>query len=698
VSRHPAKDRLSASDVYAVTEYADPRQPETLTSILLGLPLHLQQTQLGLLVPESSLAEVIPEEATVQRLADQSIGQTVCLRIRVVRIVTKQDGSVPEEYTYWIDPVERLVRRIEFPTDRIFANVPPESRPQNAHLILDLDAAEFDRGLAATLFAMPISANTRFVRFFVLPPLPLPSELFGTAIDELEFTTLDGQTEKSSHWKGKHAVLVWFDGHEASKKIVSAMEQVYQQFKNQRDQVVFRAICVDPASSVTDREVRSRLNDWRISMPACRDTLAMGRDRFQIDAAPAVVVFGVDRKIQLFSVGADPQLGEDVSVVLQSLFQGTDVGQGVVDRFNEEQLAFQRQLAIASVGRPADVDLSDATIAEASNPKQLTLTEHWTSHTTEAPGNLLSFQDDKTKQLTILVVDKLREIVRLDVQGKEVARYKPDLSEDDAITYLQTFVTRGGDRNFVAWSTLGRRAYLFDSEFNLVVAYPTAAQEHPGIQDVLLADLDSDQDVEMYIAFRDPVGLHRVSKSGKRIWGNRTITGYSSITIDPAGFGRLLVCGDSGQITPIFFSDGQTEKPIVVAGRAIHSVTKTITTSTRPTQVLGMSFTLEGRLIAIGLNRNLQEQWSYGLPNGVFQSQVRTPVSVKLFDGSAWQWLLAGPDGSVHVIDDDGNFFDTFNSGHNVTGISGFQDSETGILLLSTNDSVRAIRVEKNLQ
>jgi hypothetical protein len=108
-----------------------------------------------------------------------------------------------------------------------------------------------------------------------------------------------------------------------------------------------------------------------------------------------------------------------------------------------------------------------------------------------------------------------------------------------------------------------------------------------------------------------------------------------------------------------------------------------------------MSFTLEGRLIAIGLNRNLQEQWSYGLPNGVFQSQVKTPTSVKITGGDSWQWLLAGPDGSVHIVDDDGNFFDAFNFGQNVTGIAGYQDGDAGILLISTNDSVTALRVKK---
>ena len=100
------------------------------------------------------------------------------------------------------------------------------------------------------------------------------------------------------------------------------------------------------------------------------------------------------------------------------------------------------------------------------------------------------------------------------------------------------------------------------------------------------------------------------------------------------------------------------------------------------------------------MNRNLQEQWSYGLPNGIYQSQVRTPESAKLLPGDPLQWLLAGPDGSVHLISDDGDFFEAFNSGFNVSGLTGFRISdssgaESSVLLLSTDDSVRAYEIEK---
>lgn len=700
ISRLPCPSILSVDDIYAVTEYADPSRPESLSSILAGVPLHLHQSQLGLLLPEISLEQLLPADAIIERLANQKIGSVVCVRLRVTATSPGAEAPLRQVSTYWIDPDSQTIRRIELPTAGMYEHLPTESRPTNVQLVLDLEESVFNGAITEAVFAMPVSKETRFVRYFVVPPLPLPSDLFGVDVGELEFATLDKQREKSSHWKGKHAVLVWFDGHDESRTILGELERVFQQFKTHRDRIVFRAICVDDPAQTSDRQVRARLNDWRVTFPARRDASALGRDIFKIDAAPSIVVYGADRKVHLFSVGADPKVAENASVVLHGLLQGTDVGAGVLDQFDKEQQQFRRQLAIASVDRPKSIESATAIIAPQSAPKHLEVAELWRSEAAKSPGNLLSVQSD-TGQFETFVVDGLREIVKLDGSGDEIDRFQPKLAPDDLISQVQTFTTRAGKQYFATWSTLGKCVYVFDDSMKSLFKYPPTDQDYPGIQDVLLADLDRDEEIEIYVSFRDPVGLHRVSSQGKRIWSNRRVTGIASISQDPAGFGRLLTCGDDGAIHPIFFSDGRYEKAIVIAGRTIHRLAKSASRSSRPTQMMGMSFTLEGRLIAIGMNRNLQEQWSYGLPNGIYQSQVQSPVSVSMLGGNPLQWLLAGPDGSVHVVSDDGTFFDTFNSGFNVTGLTGCRLQDSGIassrLLLSTDDSVRAYRIKKRV-
>ncbi|MCA9213611.1 MAG: hypothetical protein KDB27_11125 [Planctomycetales bacterium] len=697
ICRRPVTAPLTLDDIYSVTEYADPLRYDQLTSILLGLPLHLQHSQLGLVLHDVPASNLVPEQALIQRLANQKIGGELCVCLKVIVPAKQNSADAGEHYTYWIEPQSPAIKRVELPTGRLFASVPKESRPTTPRLTLDLNEAAFDVELADSLFAAPNSKSPTFVRNFVVPPLPLPSDLFGKEIGELEFSTLTDKLERSSHWKGKHAVLVWFDEHNESRRVLQAVEQLFRQSKGNRDRVVFRAISVLDPRTASSRDVRARLNDWQVSFPAARDAAAVGRDKLQISAAPTVVVFGADQKLHLFSEGVNPNIADDVNAVLQSLVQGDDVGTGVLEQFKDEQLEYKRQLAKARIAPPDGIDAGATQIAAKSTPKHLKLSELWTTKL-EAPGNIVVEKRNATSSPSLLVVDRLQDIVRLDSKGNEVERVSPDLAVGDAISQLQRFALPDGSVRYAAWSILGRRVYLLDQDLKLTLTYPAKPQDHAGILDVVLDDSDGDGSAELYVVFRDPVGLHSVGEDGSRRWSNRRIPGLVSAIVDPGGLRRLLVCGDSGTVSPLLPSDGAAQKPIAVAGRTIHSLTRS-SGQQRPTQILAMSYTLEGRLIAIGLNRSLEEQWSYGLPNGVFQSQIRSPLSAKMFSDRTWQWLMAGPDGSVHIVSDDGTFFDAFNSGVSVTGLNGYRtvDASGGyaVLVVSSADGVTAWRVEK---
>ena len=104
---------------------------------------------------------------------------------------------------------------------------------------------------------------------------------------------------------------------------------------------------------------------------------------------------------------------------------------------------------------------------------------------------------------------------------------------------------------------------------------------------------------------------------------------------------HLLVSGEQGAIVPVSRA-GAEGPPIAVGKRTIHQLARSLASEPRPTQFLGMSYTLEGRLIAIGLTPELEEAWSYGLPSGTYQSQVQTPVWARMLSSQSGQWLLAG--------------------------------------------------------
>ena len=83
------------------------------------------------------------------------------------------------------------------------------------------------------------------------------------------------------------------------------------------------------------------------------------------------------------------------------------------------------------------------------------------------------------------------------------------------------------------------------------------------------------------------------------------------------------------------------------------------------------------------------------MPAGTYASQVETPISAQMLSGDGYQWIFAGPDGSIHIVSDDGGFFDYFNTGQQVTGISADHSSGGGRLIVSSLDHVTAYELRE---
>ena len=72
----------------------------------------------------------------------------------------------------------------------------------------------------------------------------------------------------------------------------------------------------------------------------------------------------------------------------------------------------------------------------------------------------------------------------------------------------------------------------------------------------------------------------------------------------------------------------------------------------------------------MGLGANGEDQWRYVLPRGIFRTPVEKLVSANLL-GDERQWLIAGADGSIHFVSEDGTPIDHFHYGDALTGLAG---------------------------
>jgi len=290
----------------------------------------------------------------------------------------------------------------------------------------------------------------------------------------------------------------------------------------------------------------------------------------------------------------------------------------------------------------------------------------------------------------LLVISGKTKIVKLGLDGKRIAEQELSGANQSPVQHITTAVDGDGNRFYLAWSNLGRQARVFDATWTPVGSYPDAEQEHDGIRDCLLADLDGDGTLNAYVAFWGAAGVHEVSLDGKRQWTNRAANGPMSLTAGPAnaaGHRRLLISTSSGDLLPLN-PFGREEPPQSIGSYAVHDLVKSQVPDML-TPFCALSFTAEGTTKAIAVDADFVERWSYELPPGAHRNAVRPVVSGKVLPGSQGDWIFAGADGSVHLVAADGSASDYFYLGKELTGLA----VADGMLVLATEEGITASRL-----
>ena len=292
-------------------------------------------------------------------------------------------------------------------------------------------------------------------------------------------------------------------------------------------------------------------------------------------------------------------------------------------------------------------------------------------------------------------MDGWRKVVELDAQGKTVATHLLDLPEVGGVSFLRTAQDKSGKRHYVGSALLGKQLYLFDDAWQTKMRYPPDDQEHEGIHAVEIADLEDDGTLEIYVGYWSLHGVQGVSLAGKREWSSRVIPTVLSLVVSPqneVGWRKLLATSDRGSVYRLN-QYGHLDPKIEVPERQIHRLTAAKFDGEEASTYCGISYLEDGRLLALGLNAELGEVWNYTLPLGQFSNQIEFATSGRLRSDESAEWVLAGPDGSVHIISADGEFRDSFAVGELLTGLGVAKLGEDRVVLTATKQGVTAWRL-----
>ncbi len=309
--------------------YDEPVTRDVIAGGIGGPPVTLE-----LLLSDAPLAHLFAPAVRRELLAVQSVGGRECHRVQV----GLEEGPV----VFWIDRQSHLLRRLEYPTDRLKTRLDPDGTIQDLSLIADFREASVNADLGGDEFSFRIPSDAKIVSRFVLPPRPLPSDLLGRLPEAFHFVDLNSEKLTQESLLGKTAVLAWFNIHPASEMCLKQLAEVRRGFAED-EPVVFLAVCTEP-TTVGNQQLARLTDSWHLGLPIVRDLAACGRDVFDIPGAPTVVVLDPRGVVQGFEVGANPALAEVLPHVVRHVIAGQDLAGTIVGQFQQQQETYHRTL------------------------------------------------------------------------------------------------------------------------------------------------------------------------------------------------------------------------------------------------------------------------------------------------------------------------------------------------------------------
>ena len=653
---------------------------------IVSSELRRQPIQLELLLESGGLAAAFASNVACKRLDDgQALGRDcVCVE------VPSPGGS----FVFWIDKADSLLRRLDYPAAALLPGLANDPSVADLRLSAELVGAKVGEPIADKEFTLAVPSDAKKMRSFVRPIPPLPSQLFGHNPGPLRFTALDGGELTSDQLNGKIAVLVWYHQDPACEATLQEVAKARERLKNE-DDVALYAVATDPTSASND-QLRQQLAAWKVELPIVRDLGALGNSLFKIKGHPTVVVLDGEGRVQIFQVGGNPNLANQLVQIVERLKGGANLAAEIVARHERERKQYDELVARGGPEPGQVIELPEAVIRQRSEPKTLKLKELWTCRELKSPGNVLVVEQSGQSP-RIFVVEGWRTMTELSADGKIVARNALDVPEQAIVTYARPALDKAGQWHFAAAAPLGPQIYLFDADWKLVRTIPAADEAPLAIADLTWADVgDSDGTPEILAASVGEIGLVAVDVEGETVWRNRAFPNVTSVAVsrpsDTSSWG-IFTTGEQGTVLRIN-RFGNEESPQTVGQWPIGRLVAARFPGGTQARFLGLSATAQGEPVAVGITGELKEAWNYPLPKGAHQRPIDTVTSSNLLPGRQGEWWLAGPDGSIHVISEDGEFHDWFYYGATLTGLAAAKLGGHNVLLVATEEGVAAWNVD----
>jgi hypothetical protein len=446
----------------------------------------------------------------------------------------------------------------------------------------------------------------------------------------------------------------------------------------------FIAVSVDPAE-IEDQKLTEMFSELKLTIPIARDASQSASQALGIAGYPTTIILGPDGIVQDFEAGANPQLTTLLPAKLEKVLNGEALYKEVLAEHEKRLKEYEQSLQEPQVKK--------AIVAERSEPTRLKIEKLFSCTELKQPGNLLAVEGKNGS--TILAHDGWRQVVEIGLDGTVTKRHELPVPDDEVVATLRTATDSSGKRYFLGLATSQKQAHLFDDQWNHLLSYPSD-KDHAGVADGLLADLNGDGQLELCVSYWGVVGVQGANLEGKRLWSNRSMEHVFRLAAtgpNAKGQRRLLCANGTGLPVPLD-AEGVNDKPINVGTHFLRAVFSADLNGDDQPEWLGLASTAAGSDTAVAFNLSGEELWNYPLPQGVQEHPTLEMVtSGKLGKATQRHWLLAGSDGSLHILSGDGELIDKFNYGASLSGLTVAEQVGAPVIVVATSQGVEGWKV-----
>ncbi len=198
----------------------------------------------------------------------------------------------------------------------------------------------------------------------------------------------------------------------------------------------------------------------------------------------------------------------------------------------------------------------------------------------------------------------------------------------------------------------GPQVRVYNSKWENILTFPQPDQLGTDmVTDALIADINSDGELELAVGYSGSTGLQVLKLQGERLWANRKDVQFVlrlAASNPNADKKRSLLCTTSQGTVLSFDSEGKAAAPWRIPNESMIAI---FGPSTGSAPWLAYLLSPQGKNVAIGLSQEGQVRWTHQLPEGTPQRPVESFITTPITNPGVNDWLLVGPDGSMHLLD-----------------------------------------------